>query len=280
VGAGDDEPVAARTAPGAGVMRFVDSHSHLADAAFDADRDAVIERAIAAGAALVVCIGASLEDAARARELAARYPLLRWTAGLHPQDAASFDAEALLPALEALLDTGAVAVGECGLDYHYESAPRAKQHESFSAQLSLAAARSLPVIVHTREAEADTAMMIDLAARDGVVGVLHCYTGSLALAERALGYGWYVSFSGIITFRNWTNLDLLRAIPDDRVLVESDAPYLAPVPRRGKRNEPALVVHTIEKLAEVRGVSPESLAERTGENARRLFGVAPQAPNT
>ena len=246
----------------------------------DEDRDAVVERAIAAGAMCVVCIGASLTDGARARDLAARYPLLRFTAGLHPQDAATFNAERDLPALEALLDAGAVAVGECGLDYHYDNAPRLEQHESFGAQLSIAAERDLPVIVHTREAEADTAMMIDLAARDGVIGVLHCYTGTLALAERAIGYGWYVSFSGIITFRNWTDLELLRAIPDDRVLVESDAPYLAPVPRRGKRNEPAWVAHTIERLAAVRGVSAETLAERTGENAERLFGLAPLTPRT
>jgi TatD DNase family protein len=171
-------------------------------------------------------------------------------------------------------------VGECGLDYHYDNAPRIKQHESFNAQLSIAAERDLPVIVHTREAETDTAMMIDLAARDGVVGVLHCYTGSLALAQRAVGYGWYVSFSGIITFKNWTDLELLRAIPDDRVLVESDAPYLAPVPRRGKRNEPAWVAHTIERLAAVRGVAPETLAERTGENTERLFGLAPLPSGT
>jgi TatD DNase family protein len=261
-------------------VRFIDSHSHLADAAFDADREAVIERAIGAGASIVVCIGASLEDAARARELAARYPLLRWTAGLHPQDAARFDATTDLPALEKLLDAGAIAVGECGLDFHYDDAPRLKQHESFEAQLSMAAERSLPVIVHTRDAEAETAIMIDRAARDGVIGVLHCYTGSLALAERVLGYGWYVSFSGIVTFRNWTDVELLRAIPEDRLLVESDAPYLAPVPRRGKRNEPAWVAHTIERLASVRGVTAENLADRTAENAVRLFDLTPEAART
>jgi TatD DNase family protein len=261
-------------------VQFIDSHSHLADPAFDADREAVIERAIEAGASLVICIGASLEDAARARELATRYPLLRWTAGLHPQDAARFEASTDLPELEALLDAGAVAVGECGLDFHYDNSPRVKQHESFEAQLAIAAARSLPVIVHTREAETETAVMIDLAAREGVVGVLHCYTGTLALAERALGYGWYVSFSGIITFKNWTDLELLRAIPDDRLLVESDAPYLAPVPKRGKRNEPAWVAHTIMRLAEVRGVTPDHLADRTAENAARLFDVSPNEANT
>ena len=155
-------------------MHFIDSHSHLADAAFDADRDEVIERAAAAGAVAVVCIGASIADGARARELAARHPLLRWTAGLHPQDAATFDAATQLPALEALLDAGAVAIGECGLDYHYDGVPRDKQVECFEAQLSLAAERELPVIVHTREAEADTASRIDRAAREGVIGVLHC----------------------------------------------------------------------------------------------------------
>jgi TatD DNase family protein len=258
-------------------MRYIDSHSHLADTVFDEDRGAVIERAAAAGAAAVVCIGASLADGARARELAAQYPLLRWTVGIHPQEAGTFNAESDIPALGALLDAGAVAIGECGLDFHYDNAPRARQHEAFEAQLVLAAERDLPVIVHTREAEADTAIMIDRAARDGVIGVLHCYTGSLGLAERALGYGWYVSFSGIITFKNWTDLELLRAIPDDRVLVESDAPYLAPAPRRGKRNEPALVVHTIERLAEVRGVTPELLAERCMENTERLFGFTAHA---
>ena len=261
-------------------MRFIDSHSHLADAVFDEDRDAVIERAAVAGAAAVVCIGASLADAARARELAAQYPLLRWTAGIHPQEAGTFNAATDIAALEGLLDGGAVGIGECGLDFHYDNAPRARQHEAFEAQLVLAAERDLPVIVHTRDAEADTAIMIDRAARDGVVGVLHCYTGTLGLAQRALGYGWYVSFSGIITFRNWTDLELLRAIPDDRLLVESDAPYLTPVPKRGKRNEPALVVHTIEKLAEIRDVSPELLAERTGENAERLFRFTSKAAIT
>ena len=253
-------------------MRYIDSHSHLADAVFDEDRDAVIDRAAAAGAAAVVCIGASLADAARARDLAAHYPLLRWTAGIHPQEAGTFNAQTDIPALEVLLDGGAVGIGECGLDFHYDNAPRARQHEAFESQLVLAADRDLPVIVHTREAEADTAIMIDRAARDGVIGVLHCFTGTLGLAQRALGYGWYVSFSGIITFKSWTDLALLRAIPDDRLLVESDAPYLAPVPRRGKRNEPALVVHTVERLAEVRGIAPELLAERCLENTERLFG--------
>jgi len=260
-------------------MRFIDSHSHLADPAFDVDRDAVIERAAAAGAVAIVCIGASLGDAERARELAERYPLLRWTAGIHPQDAGSFDSALHVPALAALLESGAVAIGECGLDYHYENASRELQREAFAAQLQLAAERDLPVVVHTRDAEVDTGLMLDQAARDGVLGVLHCYTGSAALAERALTYGWYVSFSGIITFKKWTDVALLQLIPDDRLLVESDAPYLAPVPRRGKRNEPAWVVHTIERLAEARGVSAALLADRCRENTERLFSFHVPSPN-
>jgi len=260
-------------------VRFIDSHSHLADAAFDADRDAVIERAIAAGAAAIVCIGASLDDAERARELSASHPILRWTAGIHPHDAATFEADLHLPALAALLDSGAVAVGECGLDYHYDHAPREVQREAFVAQLGLAAERELPVVVHTRDAEDDTALMLDRAARAGVVGMLHCYTGSAALADRAVSYGWYVSFSGIITFRNWTDLELLRGVPEEQLLVESDAPYLAPVPHRGKRNEPAWVVQTIERLAEARGVPPERLADRCRENTERLFGFRATSPN-
>jgi TatD DNase family protein len=261
-------------------MRFIDSHCHLADAVFDADRDAVIDRAAAAGATAVVCIGASLMDAERARELAARYPLLRWTAGIHPQDAGSFDAAVQMPALSALLDDGAVAIGECGLDYHYDTAPREMQREAFDAQLQLASRRALPVVVHTREAEQDTGAMINRAARDGVVGVLHCYTGSSQLARRALDLGWYISFSGIITFKTWTDLSLLRLVPDDRLLVESDAPYLAPVPRRGKRNEPAWVVHTIERLAEAREVSAEMLADRCRENTERFFSFRSTVPAT
>ena len=259
-------------------MRFIDSHSHLADSAFDADRDAVIERAAAAGAVAIVCIGASLADAERARELAARYPLLRWTAGIHPQDAGSFDAALHMPALAALLGGGAVAIGECGLDYHYENASRELQREAFAAQLQLAAERDLPVVVHTREAEGDTTLMLDQAARDGVVGVLHCYTGSASLAERALMYGWYVSFSGIITFKKFTDDALLALVPPTRVLVESDAPYLAPVPHRGKRNEPVWVPLTLARLARARNADPTELAAATIENARRLFGLVSSSP--
>jgi TatD DNase family protein len=255
------------------MLSFIDSHAHLADPAFDEDRDAMIARAFDSGASAVVCIGESLAAAARARDIAARYSgRIAWTAGVHPHDAATFDAARDVPALETCLAAGACAVGECGLDYHYDHSPRDAQRAAFRAQLELAARRRAPVIVHTRDAEDDTRAMITEAA--GVIGVLHCYTGSAALAKHALAAGWCVSFSGIITFKKWTDLDLLKLIPADRLLVESDSPYLAPVPNRGKRNEPSWVPHTIARLAEVRGISPEVIAAETSENAQRLFGLA------
>ncbi|MDB4879136.1 MAG: hydrolase, TatD family [Gemmatimonadetes bacterium] len=254
---------------------FIDSHAHLADAAFDDDRDAVVERARATGAAAIVCIGESIAAAARAAAIAARHPGFCYhTAGVHPSDAASFDAARDIPAVRAELARGAVAIGECGLDYHYDHSPRDAQRAAFEAQLRLAADTGHPVVVHTREAEDDTRSMVAAAGQAGVRGVLHCYTGSAALAEVALDAGWYVSFSGIVTFRKWTDDALLRLVPDDRLLAESDAPYLSPVPHRGRRNEPAWVSFTVARLAAARGVEAAVLGTATVANARRLFALA------
>jgi TatD DNase family protein len=258
---------------------FIDSHTHLADAAFDDDRDAVIARARDAGAAAIVCIGESIDAAHRARAIAARYAgLVYWTAGVHPHDAAGFDASRDIPALDTCLTDGAVAVGECGLDYHYDHSPRDKQRAAVRAQVELAARRGRPVVIHTREAEDDTRAVVDDAARAGVAGVLHCYTGSAALAEYAIERGWFVSFSGIITFKKFTDDALLALVPDDRVLVESDAPYLAPVPHRGRRNESSWVPLTLAHLARARGVDADELAAQTIGNARRLFGLDRSQP--
>jgi TatD DNase family protein len=257
---------------------FIDSHAHLADAAFSGDRGAVIARARSSGAEAVVCIGESLAAAATAAAIAAENPdFVFFTAGVHPHDAAGFDQNRDIPALRTLMQTGAVAVGECGLDYHYDNSPREMQRAAFSAQIALAAELARPVVVHTREAEDDTRAAIDQARESGVRGVLHCFTGSHALASHALAAEWYVSFSGIVTFRKWADDDLLRLVPADRLLVESDSPYLAPVPFRGKRNEPAWVEHTLTRVAAARGVEPEELGRVTAENARRFFGLARSA---
>jgi len=257
------------------MMEYVDSHVHLADPAFDADRESVVERALQAGATALVCIGESLDAAARSAELAVRFPGVCFhTAGVHPHDAATFDAARDVDAIRREVARGAVAIGECGLDYHYDHSPRDRQRSAFGAQLALARELGCPIVVHTREAEDDTGAMVEEAGRNGVVGVLHCYTGSLVLAETAIAAGWYVSFSGIITFKRWTDDALLRAIPDDRLLIESDAPYLAPVPYRGKRNEPAWVSLTAARLAGARSVEPATIGSLTAINARRLFRLA------
>lgn len=256
-------------------MEFVDSHVHMADAAFDTDRDAVIERARATGASALVCIGESLDSARRCAELAQRFPGFCYhTAGVHPHDAAGFDRARDLDGIRLEVARGAVAIGECGLDYHYDHSPRERQRAAFADQLALAAELARPVVVHTREAEEDTRAMVEDAGRSGIAGVLHCYTGGHALAEAALAVGWFVSFSGIVTFKRWADDALVRTVPADRLLVESDAPYLAPVPHRGKRNEPAWVGLTAARIAAARNVDATTIGAETAANARRLFGLA------
>ncbi|MBL8997355.1 MAG: TatD family hydrolase [Gemmatimonadetes bacterium] len=251
---------------------WIDSHAHLAGEEFDADRDAAIARVREAGGQGVVCIGESLAAAARARAVAAAHPgFVWWTAGVHPHDAAGYDPARDLDALRECMAAGAVAVGECGLDYHYDHSPRAQQRRAFADQLALAQETGRPVVVHTREAEDDTGAMVREAGSAGITGILHCFTGSHALAEVGLAAGWYVSFSGIVTFRKWTDEALLRLVPDDSLLVESDSPYLAPVPFRGKRNEPAWCAHTLARLAAARGTDPALLGARIVENTRHCF---------
>ena len=258
---------------------LIDSHAHLAAEAFDGDRDAVVARARDAGLAHVVVIH-SHGRVATARDLATEHPgFLSWTCGTHPHEAADFDPARDLAMVREAVAAGAVAVGECGLDNHYDHAPRAAQRACFEAQLGLAAELGKPVVVHTREAEDDTAAMVREAAAAGVRGVLHCYTGSVALAEAGLAAGWYVSFSGIATFTKWERDDVVRLVPRDRLLVETDAPYLAPVPHRGRRNEPAYLPATVARLAAVRGEDGAALARATARNAIALFGLPlPEPP--
>jgi TatD DNase family protein len=251
---------------------FIDSHAHLADAAFEPDCNEVIARARQTGVLGIVCIGESLEAADRAYGIAAAHPdFVRFTVGIHPHDADAFDPLRDLPAIEALVARGAVAIGECGLDYHYDHSPRDRQRRAFAAQLALANDVGKPVVVHTRAADADSAAMVAEAGAAGIVGVLHCFTGDASLAETALTAGWYLSFSGIITFKKWKDDALLRLVPSDRLLVESDSPYLAPVPHRGGRNEPAWASFTVARLAAARGADPSTIGRETAENARRFF---------
>ncbi len=263
------------------VKGYIDSHAHLADEAFAGDCSEVISRARKLGAAAIVCIGSGsgagdpLGAARAAALLAAENPGFVWfSAGVHPHDAEGFDAQRDTDGIRELVAAGAVAIGECGLDYHYDNSPRQEQRGAFAGQLALAAELARPVIVHTRDAEDDTRSMMTEAASAGVVGVLHCYTGSNTLAEAAIAAGWYISFSGIVTFRKWDDDALIRLVPADRLLVESDSPYLAPVPNRGKRNEPAWVAHTVERVAEARGEDAARMGVVTAENTRRVFKLA------
>ncbi|MBC8086132.1 MAG: TatD family hydrolase [Phycisphaerae bacterium] len=259
------------------MFEFADSHTHLADAAFAADADEVIARARAEGAQALVCIGESPSQALRAEQIALRYPGFVWfTCGVHPHDAHIWNNNDDAASIRAAVARGAVAVGECGLDYHYDHSPREQQRNVLGRQLELAAELQRPIVLHTREAEDDTHAFLRDAERAGVQGVLHCFTGSHALAEAGLAAGWYVSFSGVITFKKFTDVALLNLVPANRLLVESDAPYLAPVPHRGRRNEPSWVAATLERLATARAVSVESLASTTLENTRAFFGLEMQ----
>ena len=251
---------------------LVDAHCHLGDAAFDPDRDAVLARAGAAGVSHVVVIGESLGGSERAAALARATPGLSATAGVHPHEASTWSAEVRERLRELLAAPELVAVGETGLDYHYDRSPRAVQRDAFEAQLALAMELGKPVVVHAREADADMAAMLrDLGNRAPAV-VLHSFSSGDEVWDAGMTIGAYFSFSGMITFKNWALTGRLAACPSDRLLVETDAPYLAPVPHRGQRNEPAYVRAVAERAAELRGESAETLAQRTTENARRCFG--------
>jgi TatD DNase family protein len=263
------------------MVRTIDSHTHLADPAFDADRDEVIARARAAGLIAAVAIGESLAAAARARGIAGCHPgFVFHTAGVHPHDAAAFDPGRDLDGIRYEVQHGAVAIGECGLDYHYDHSPRDRQRLAFSEQLELARSLKRAVVVHSRSAVDDTTAMVREAGQAGVVGVMHCFGGPLELAVVALDAGWYISFAGVVTFKKWSDSGLVRAVPRNRLLVETDAPYLTPVPHRGKRNEPAFVSLILQHVAAVRGDEAEALGESCAANAVRLFGLAiPMAPS-
>ena len=261
------------------MLSFADSHSHLADSAFADDVDAVIFRARAAGARALICIGESPAAAARSQSLAARFPLeIFHTCGVHPYDATSWVAARDEVAIREAVSLGAVAVGECGLDSTYEHAPMTQQRLVLNAQCAIAAELRKPIVLHSRGAESDTIDFLRAAKSADVRGVLHCFTGSRTLLEAGLDADWYISFSGIVTFAKWDDNDAIKMVPADRLLVESDAPYLAPVPHRGKRNEPAFVARTLARVAEVRDTDIESLGYITLQNTGRLFGFSQSAP--
>ena len=253
-------------------MRLVDSHVHLDDPKFDADREQTIERALAAGVERMLAIGTGngppdLEVAIRQAE---RYPFFYATIGVHPHDASKATAETWTRLRELAAHPKVIAVGEIGLDYHYDFSPREVQRAAFERQLAIAAESGKPVVIHTREAWDDTRAA--LRAHWQGAGIMHCFTGDEAQAGQALDLGFHLSFGGVLTFPKADAVrQAARIAPGDRLLVETDCPYLAPLPHRGKRNEPAFVVETVRRLAEVRGCAPEEIAELTTRNFESLM---------
>lgn len=249
-----------------------DSHCHLTSDAFDEDRAAVLARAREAGVAGMVSVASTPDDAECALELARAEPDVWSTAGVHPHEADSVET-GWRDRVRILLDEDrVVAVGECGLDFFYDHAPRRAQRRVFDAHVELAEGTGLPLVVHSREADSDTIEVLR-ALPAGVRGVLHCFTGGDPLLDEALSVGWWVSFTGIVTFKRFDAPEQVRRVPDDRLMIETDSPYLAPVPFRGKRNEPARVGAVAEAVAGMRGVDPDALAELTTRNARRFYGI-------
>jgi TatD DNase family protein len=259
-------------------VKLIDSHCHLDDQQFDPDRAEVIERAREAGVERMMTIGTGNgpPDLEAALRLARQHSFIYATVGVHPHDAAKATPETFA-ALEALAaETKVLALGEIGLDYHYDFSPRDVQRNVLVEQLKLAARAGKPIVIHTREAWDDTLSLLREHWSGG--GIMHCFSGGPAEARQALDLGFYLSFGGVLTFPKAEALrEAARLAPEDRLLIETDAPYLAPVPKRGKRNEPAFMVETARRLAEVRGVAPEHIAEVTTANFERLL-FAPLTP--
>jgi len=255
-------------------MSLIDSHCHLDDAQFEADRQAVMERALAAGVTGMLAIGTGdgPPDLEAGIRLAETHDYVWATVGVHPHDARKAEAGTWRRLEQLLPRPKVVAVGEIGLDYHYDNSPRDQQRAAFIEQMRIAGAARKPIVIHTREAWEDTWRLVEEHwAPLGLGGIMHCFSGGPEEARRALDMGFYLAFGGVVTYPKADRVrEAARLTPLDRLLVETDAPYLAPVPMRGKRNEPAFVVHTAHRLAELRGEPFEALASAATENFHRL----------
>ena len=255
-------------------LMMIDSHAHLDYAQLSDDLEGVLARAAEAGVSHIITIGVKLTTADRPKALAEAHDNIWCSVGIHPHEAGSEPDAANIDAIFASADhPKCVAIGEAGLDYFYDYASPKQQEDSFRAQIAVARCLDLPIIVHARDADNDVAAILENEMEKGSFrGVLHCFSSGAELAERAIDIGFYISFSGILTFNKAEELRAIATnIPEDRILVETDSPYLAPVPHRGRPNEPAYTAHTLEKLATVRGKRPVEMAHITRKNTLRLF---------
>jgi TatD DNase family protein len=257
---------------------LVDSHCHLDFPDFSTELDAVVARAQTAGIGRIVTISTRVKRHADVLAIAERFPDVYCSVGTHPHNAHEELDVTTDELVERARHAKVVAIGEAGLDYHYDYSPRAAQEQGFRAHIAAARATGLPLVIHSREADADMAHILEEETGKGAFpAVLHCFTSGRELAQRAVALGLFVSFTGIVTFKKSDELRAIAAeLPADRILVETDAPYLAPGRMRGKRNEPSFVVETAKTLADVRGVSLEEIARLTTENFFRLFAKVPK----
>lgn len=264
-----------------GPATLIDTHCHIQTEEFDADREAVLARARGAGVETLVVVGGAGDLSAndKAVSLAERHDGLFATVGMHPHDVKDAGPDAMDRLRSLAGHPRVVAIGETGLDFHYEHSPRQAQMDMFERFVALAMETRLPLVVHNRESDRETAETLRGRGKGKLAGVIHCFTSGADAARSFLDLGFYLSFSGIVTFRNADALrDVARWVPLDRLLIETDAPFLAPVPKRGGRNEPAHVRFVAETLARVRGVSVEEVADATSRNARTLFGLPSGEP--
>lgn len=253
-------------------MLLIDTHCHLDTEAFDVDRDEMLARARAAGVGAMIVPGIAIPDMPRVLAIADAHPDIWVGVGVHPHEAGSWDGETEAKLRGWAAHERVVAIGEIGLDYYYDHAPRDVQQQVFRDQVRLAGELGKPVIVHSRDSHGDVLRLLQENMSHAAGGVMHCFSGSLELAEACIKIGMYISFAGPVTFKNATSLQEVAAkLPLDRLLIETDSPYLAPVPNRGKRNEPANVAHVAAKIGELHVQDPAEIARITAENARRLF---------
>ncbi len=247
-----------------------DTHAHLTDRAFDADREELLRGLKDKGVGFVMNAGCDLENSRQTVELAHRYPWLYAAVGSHPDAADEVNEEVIEQYRRLCQDEKVVAIGEIGLDYHYEDIPREIQKKAFRMQMALARELDLPVIVHERDAHEDGMEIVRQFPE--VKGVFHCYSGSPEMARQLVNMGWYIGFTGVLTFKNARKaVETAASIPLDRIVLETDCPYMAPEPYRGKRNDPGYLIKMAEKLAEIRGISTEEAIRATTENAARLY---------
>jgi TatD DNase family protein len=253
---------------------MIDTHAHIDTEQFDADRTLVLDRARAAGVEAIIIPAIRIEQTAVAEQLAEHHRWIKRAVGIHPHHAQDASPRALNRVEEATSDDSVVAVGEIGLDYYYDTAPVDVQQRVFREQLRIAKRTGLPVIIHNRDADEDVLRIIEQEQDGTLRGVLHCFSSSLAVLERALELGMHVSFTGNVTFRRWAHDDVLRTVSDGRFMIETDSPYMTPEPHRGRRNEPALVRLIAERLATVRSTTVEHIVATTSTTARMLFRLA------